>query len=134
MWNRTLQLAKLAYDRRAALAEVAAADTAVGADGGEGGENPPEEEVEPTESELQAGMAAADGKPVPPDAVSPRALQAALAVITKPQYETWSPEDYVVKIVDFGNACWVERKRQEGPRGGYGRHLGGWRRPPGTRC
>ena len=36
-------------------------------------------------------------------------LHAALSAIVVPRYETWSPEDYVVKVVDFGNACWIDR-------------------------
>lgn len=51
--------------------------------------------VEVSESELRAGLAAAEGRPGAAASVSPKALQAALAVITKPQYETWSPQDYV---------------------------------------
>eukprot|EP01043_Picozoa_sp_COSAG02_P028359 COSAG02_NODE_1715_length_11211_cov_8.483801_6_plen_328_part_00 len=36
-------------------------------------------------------------------------LHAALNAIVVPRYETWSPEDYRVKVVDFGNACWIDR-------------------------
>ena len=36
-------------------------------------------------------------------------LHAALSAIVVPRYETWSPEDYRVKVVDFGNACWIDR-------------------------
>jgi serine/threonine-protein kinase SRPK3 len=36
-------------------------------------------------------------------------LHAALNAIVVPRYETWSPEDYCVKVVDFGNACWIDR-------------------------
>jgi serine/threonine-protein kinase SRPK3 len=36
-------------------------------------------------------------------------LHAALNAIVVPRYESWSPEDYRVKVVDFGNACWIDR-------------------------
>ena len=36
-------------------------------------------------------------------------LHSALSAIVVPRYETWSAADYRVKIVDFGNACWIDR-------------------------
>ena len=36
-------------------------------------------------------------------------LHSALSAIVVPRYETWSATDYRVKIVDFGNACWIDR-------------------------
>eukprot|EP01052_Picozoa_sp_SAG31_P009606 SAG31_NODE_508_length_14732_cov_75.624547_10_plen_119_part_00 len=65
----------------------AAAEAAAAAGNGEG-------TADVTESELKAGLAAADGKGgnAATAKISPKALQAALAIITKPQYETWSPE------------------------------------------
>ena len=58
----------------------------------------------------QTSGAAADSQPA---AVLTREdekrLHAALNAIVVPRYETWSPEDYRVKVVDFGNACWIDR-------------------------
>ena len=74
------RLAKIAFEKRAALAEAAATAAVASGDGVEG-------TVEVTESELQQGLAVADGVggPAAETRISPKALQAALAVITEPQ-------------------------------------------------
>jgi serine/threonine-protein kinase SRPK3 len=91
-YQRLQQLAKQAYEQRLAM---------VDADDGE--------DTEAEDAAAGGGEAARQRTSAAAGRSTARELQAALAAITKPQYETWSPSDYHVKIVDLGNACWVDR-------------------------